>query len=106
MLDLNVNIAQAALGAEIDVPTVDGTTKLDIPAGTQPGKVFTLRGKGSPFLRSSGRGDQKVIVNVDVPTKLTADQRKLIRTTGDNTGHRSAPQEKSFVDMLKEVLGG
>ena len=48
LLDLNINIAQAALGAEVEVPTVDGPTKLTIPAGTQPGKVFTLRGKGSP----------------------------------------------------------
>jgi len=101
-----VNIAQAVLGAEIDVPTVDGPTKLTIPAGTQPGKVFTLRGKGSPFLRSSGRGDQMVIVNVEVPTKLTADQRKLMEQLATTLGTEVKPQEKSFMDLLKEVLGG
>jgi molecular chaperone DnaJ len=106
LLDLNVNIAQAVLGAEIDVPTVDGPTKLTIPAGTQPGKVFTLRGKGSPFLRSSGRGDQMVIVNVEVPTKLTADQRKLMEQLATTLGTEVKPQEKSFMDLLKEVLGG
>ena len=106
LLDLNVNIAQAVLGAEIEVPTVDGPTKLNIPAGTQPGKVFTMRGKGSPFLRSSGRGDQKIIVNVEVPTKLTTDQRKLMEELAVTLGTEVKPQEKSFLDLLKEVLGG
>lgn len=105
-LDLNVNIAQAVLGADIEVPTVDGPTKLTIPAGTQPGKVFTLRGKGSPFLRSSGRGDQKIIINVEVPTKLTAEQRKIMEQLAGTLGTEVKPQEKSFVDLLKEVLGG
>jgi molecular chaperone DnaJ len=106
LLDLNINIAQAVLGAEIEVPTVDGPSKLNIPAGTQPGKIFTLRGKGSPYLRSSGRGDQKVIVNVEVPTKLTADQRKLMEELASTLGTEVKPQEKSFLDLLKEVLGG
>jgi molecular chaperone DnaJ len=106
LLDLNVNIAQASLGADIEVPTVDGPTKLTIPAGTQPGKVFTLRGKGSPFLRSAGRGDQKVIVNVEVPSKLTPDQRKLMEDLAATLGTEVRPQEKSFLDILKEVLGG
>jgi molecular chaperone DnaJ len=106
LLDLNINIAQATLGAEIEVPTVDGPAKLNVPAGTQPGKVFTLRGKGSPFLRSSGRGDQMVIVNVEVPSKLSAEQRKLFEELAATLGTEVRPQEKSFVDKLKEVLGG
>ena len=106
LLDLNVNIAQAVLGAEVEVPTVDGKTKLNIPAGTQPGKVFTLRGKGSPFLRSTGRGDQLVIINVDVPTKLSPDQRKLFEQLAATLGTEVRPQEKSFLDILKDVLGG
>jgi molecular chaperone DnaJ len=106
MLDLNVNIAQAVLGADIEVPTVDGPAKLTIPPGTQPGKVFTLRGKGSPFLRSSGRGDQKIIVNLEVPTKLTAEQRKLMESLAATLGTEVKPQEKSFMDLLKDVLGG
>ena len=106
LLDLNVNIAQAVLGADIEVPTVDGPAKLTIPAGTQPGKVFTLRGKGSPFLRPRGRGDQKIIVNLEVPTKLTADQRKLMEELAATLGTEVKPQEKSFMDLLKDVLGG
>ena len=58
LLDLNINIAQATLGDEVDVPTVDGDAVLKIPAGTQPGKVIRMRGKGVPYLRSNGRGDQ------------------------------------------------
>lgn len=106
LLDLNINIAQASLGADVEVPTVDGPAKLTIPAGTQPGKVFTLRGKGSPYLRSSGRGDQMVIINVEVPTRLTPDQRKLFEGLAETLGTEVRPQEKSFLDLLKEVLGG
>jgi molecular chaperone DnaJ len=107
LLDLNINIAQATLGADIEVPTIDGTAKLTIPAGTQPGKVFTLRGKGSPSVRSNGsRGDQLVIVNVEVPSRLTPDQRKLFEQLAATLGTEVRPQEKSFVDILKEVLGG
>ncbi len=93
LLYLDINIAQAVLGAEIEVPTVDGKEKLEIPAGTQPGRVFTLRGKGVPRLRQGGRGDQQVIVNVEIPTRLTAEQRelfeKLARTLAPPPNHRA-----------------
>ncbi len=106
LLDLRVNIAQAALGAEIEVPTVDGPTRLKIPAGTQPGKVFPLRGKGVPHLRGSGRGDQMVIVTVEIPTHLTNDQRKLFEQLGAVLGKEAIAQERSFLDKLKEFLDG
>jgi molecular chaperone DnaJ len=106
LLDLNINIAQASLGAEIEVPTVDGPTKLNIPAGTQPGKVFTMRGKGSPILRSNNRGDQLVIVNVEIPSRLTEDQRQHLEALAASMGTEVRPQEKSFLDSLKEVFGG
>ena len=64
LLDLNINIAQATLGAEIKVPTLEGEEKLVIPAGTQPGKIFKLRNKGIPHLRGSGKGDQLIIINI------------------------------------------
>jgi molecular chaperone DnaJ len=105
-LDLNVNIAQAVLGAEIDVPTIDGTSKLNIPAGTQPGKVFTIKGKGVPHLRGVGRGDEMVVINLEVPTHLSSDQRKLFEQLAVTLGSDVRPQEKSFLDKLKEVLGG
>ena len=105
ILNLNINFAQAALGAEIEVPTVDGKSVLKVPAGTQPGKIFTLRGKGIPYLKSSGKGDQLVVINVEVPTKLEEEQRKLIEELAKTLGTEVKPADKSFLDVLKEVLG-
>jgi molecular chaperone DnaJ len=85
---------------------VDGNTKLTIPAGTQPGKIFSIKGKGVPHLRSSGRGDQLVIVNVEIPTRLSAEQRKLMEELAHLMGNEVKPQQKGFLDSLREVLGG
>lgn len=106
LLNLDINVTQAVLGAEIEVPTVDGPTKLSIPAGTQPGKTFTLKNKGVPHVRSTGRGDQIVVVNVAIPTKLSAEQRKMFEDLAHTLGSEVKPQERSFFDKLKEVLGG
>jgi molecular chaperone DnaJ len=105
-LNLDINVAQAVLGAEIEVPTLDGNEKLKIPAGTQPGKIFQIRGKGVPYLRRSGRGDQKVIVNVAIPSKLTKEQRELFEKLAESLGTTVKPQEKGFLDWLNEALGG
>ena len=105
LLDLNINIAQAALGADVEVPTVDGLTTLKIPAGTQPGKVITLKGKGVPRLRSSGRGDQMVIINIDIPTRLNTEQRQLFEKLAKTLGSEVHPQERGFLDWLKDTLG-
>ena len=105
-LDVNINIAQAALGADIEVPTLEGNVRLSIPSGTQSGKTFRLRNKGVPFLRSSGRGDQMVVVNVEVPTRLSKEQRDLFEQLAKTLGSDVLPQERSFLDRLKEVLGG
>jgi molecular chaperone DnaJ len=106
ILDLDVNIAQATLGAEVEIPTVDGKATLKIPPGTQPGKVLRMRGKGVPHLRSNGRGDQLVVVNVDIPTRLSNDQRQLFEQLAASLGSEARPQERSFLDWLKETLGG
>ena len=106
LLNLDINVAQAVLGAEVQVPTVDGEEKLKIPAGTQPGKVFTIRGKGVPYLRRKDRGNQLVIVNVAVPTKLTKEQRELFEKLAESLGTTVKPQEKGFLDWLNEALGG
>jgi len=106
LLDQPVNISQAVLGAEIEIPTVDGVEKMQVPAGTQPGKVFTLRGKGVPRVRQSGRGDQKVVVNVEIPTKLTAEQRALFEKLAQTLGTTPSPRQKGFFDWLNEALGG
>jgi molecular chaperone DnaJ len=106
LLNLDINVAQAALGAEIKVPTIDGDEKLHIPAGTQPGKVFHMRGKGVPHLRRSGRGDQLVIINVETPSKLTKEQKELFEKLAESLGTSVKPQEKGFLDWLNERLGG
>lgn len=112
ILDINVNIAQAALGDVIRVPTVDGDVELTIPAGTQTGKVFRLRGKGVPRLRSdgsnSGRGDQLVYVQVVVPTQLTEEQRALFEELGKTLGSEIQPQGngRGFFDRVMDFFAG
>jgi len=106
LLDLNINIAQATLGDEVDVPTVDGDALLKIPSGTQPGKVIRMRGKGVPYLRSNGRGDQMVIVNVSIPTSVDEEQERLFEELGKSLGTEVIPQERGFFDKLRDVLGG
>ena len=106
LLNLDINVAQATLGAEIEVPTLDGDEKLKIPSGTQPGRVFKLKGKGVPYLRRSGRGDQLVIVNVAIPEKLSKEQRELFEQLAASLGTKVKPQEKGFLDWLNEALGG
>ena len=106
LLDLNVNVAQATLGADVEVPTVDGPEKLRIPPGTQPGKVIRMRNRGVPFVRGGGRGDQLVIVNVEIPKHLSADQRRIFEELAKSLGSEVHPQERGFLDWLKEALGG
>lgn len=106
LLDLDINVAQAALGAEIDVPTLEGPMHLTIPAGTQPGRIFTLKGRGVPQVRGGGRGDQMVVVNVETPTRLSPEQHKLFEQLAQTLGSEVRPQERGFIDKLKEVLGG
>ena len=106
LLDLNVNVAQATLGAEVKVPTVDGEVVLKIPAGTQPGKIIRMRGKGVPHLRSSSRGDQLVIINVSIPEKIDEEERSLFEQLAEKMDSEVLPQERGFFDRLKNVLGG
>ena len=107
LLNLDINVAQATLGAEVDVPTLDGDEKLKIPAGTQPGKVFHVKGKGVPHLRRKDhRGDELVIVDVAIPTKLTKEQRELFEKLAATMGTTVKPKEKGFLDWLNETLGG
>ena len=106
LLNLDINVAQAILGAEVEVPTVDGNAKLKIPAGTQPGRVFTLKARGVPHLRKSGRGDQMVVINVDMPSKLTKEQRELFEKLAATLGTTVKPKEKGFLDWLNDALGG
>jgi molecular chaperone DnaJ len=106
MLDLEVNVAQATLGADVPVPTIDGDATLKIPSGTQPGKVLRMRGKGVPHLRGNGRGDQLVMVNVNVPKTLTTEQRQIFEDLAASLGSEVRPQERGFLDWLKETISG
>ncbi len=106
LLQLDVNVAQAALGDKIVVPTLDGEEEMAVPAGTQTGDTFRLRGKGVPYLQRNGRGDQVVLVHVLTPTKLNKRQKELLqelsRTLGKEVIHQP---EKGLLDKLKEALG-
>jgi molecular chaperone DnaJ len=106
LLDLEINVAQAALGDEVVIPLVDGEEKIAIPPGTQSGKVFRLRGRGVPHLRRSGRGDQLVIVQVAIPKTLTADQERLFKELARTLGKEIIPQrERGILSQLKDALG-
>jgi molecular chaperone DnaJ len=106
LLELPVNIVQAALGAEIEVPTLDGKTRLTVPAGTQHGAVFRLRGKGVPILRSTRRGDQLITVHVIVPEKLNDKQRKLLKELGETLGLESLGKDtRGLFEKLLDAVG-
>jgi molecular chaperone DnaJ len=113
LLDFKINVAQAVLGTTVEIPTVDGKEQLAIPAGTQSGKVFTLRGRGAPKLRSdgssAGRGDQHIVVQVVIPTKLTGEQRRLFEELARSLGNDAEPQKansKGFFERMAEFFGG
>lgn len=99
-----ISFPQAVLGAQIDVPTLEGKVKMRIPAGTQSGKVFRLRGKGIPVLGGYGKGDQLVKVIVEVPEKISKRQRQLITELAAEMGEEVHPQQKSFLDKLKSLF--
>ncbi len=103
--DVPISLSCAALGGEVEVPTLDGKVKLKIPEGSQPGKVLRLRGKGLPTLRSSARGDQLVRIVVEVPSKLSQRQRQLLEEFQAESGSESLPLTSSFLNKLREWFG-
>jgi len=106
LLQLDVNVAQAALGAKFKVPTLDGDEELVIPAGTQSGEVFKIRGKGVPHLQRNGRGDQLVMVHVLTPTKLSQQQKDLLAELSKTLGKEAVHQpEKGLFERVKEAIG-
>ena len=106
VLEMPLNLARATLGGKVKVPTLDGDTELDIPAGTQTGDTFRLRGKGVPYLQRNSRGDQLVLVRVVIPTKLTPRQKELFKELADTMCDEDCQQpQKSLFDKIKEALG-
>jgi molecular chaperone DnaJ len=103
---LPIGFTQAALGAQVEAPTLTGTTPLKIPAGTQHGAVFRLAGKGLPNLRNGRRGDQVVQVLIEIPKKLSRDQKDLLRKFAATEDHDVLPESKGFFERVKEYLTG
>jgi len=105
ILELNVNVAQAALGDKVIIPTLDGDETISIPTGTQTGRIFRLRGRGVPHLRRGGRGDLLIVIQVVVPTELNERQRELFQELGKTLGKELIPQgERGFLDRVKDLF--
>ena len=103
--EVPVSFASAALGGELEVPTLEGRATVKIPQGTQGGTVFKLRARGMPILNSSQRGDLMVRVMVEVPTHLNAEQRRKLSEFAELMGEDNAPLRKSFLQKAKEFFG-
>jgi molecular chaperone DnaJ len=103
--EIPITFTQAALGTEMEVPTLDGKVKYTIPEGTQTSTVFRLRNKGIPYLRGSGRGDLYVKINVEVPKKLSEKQKEILREFADVSGDEFHENRKSFFNKMKDVFG-
>ena len=102
LCEVPITYAQAVLGAEIEVPTLDGKVKYTVPEGTQTGTVFRLRGKGIPVLNAKTRGDQFVRVNIEVPKNLTQKQKDLLKNFAESLGESAHQERKSFFDKIKK----
>lgn len=99
-----ITFTNAALGGEVDVPTLDGKGKLRVPAGTQPGTVLRIKGKGIPRRSGLGRGDQRVEVAIEVPTQLTARQQSLLEELQRELGEEVQPQRRTFMSKLRDLF--
>jgi molecular chaperone DnaJ len=97
-------MARAALGTTVEIPTLEGPHELHIPAGTQSGEVITLRGKGVPHVRGSGRGDLHVRVTVQTPTNLTAEQKRLLRELAATFGDEADGEDRGIFSKIKDVF--
>ncbi|MGP1272626.1 MAG: molecular chaperone DnaJ [Phycisphaerales bacterium] len=106
LLEMPIGFSQAALGAEITVPTLEGSHELKVPAGTQHGSMFRVSGQGLPNLRSGRRGDLVVLVKVEIPKKLTKQQEKLLREFAETEDRRVLPESHGFMDRIRDFLGG
>jgi molecular chaperone DnaJ len=100
---MSITFPQAVMGAEIEVPTLEGTANLKIPAGTQSGKSFHMRGKGIPRLGGHGKGDEVVVVNIEVPKQVTPRQRELLEEFAQISSDKAS---RTFKDKLKDIFSG
>ncbi|MGZ3713668.1 MAG: DnaJ C-terminal domain-containing protein, partial [Bdellovibrionota bacterium] len=105
LCDIPVSIAQAAIGAELEAPSLDGKVKVKIPSGTQSHQTLRLKGKGIPRLGGYGRGDQLLRILVETPTKLSQKQKDLLLELEKSFGVESQPLTKSFLGKVKDLFG-
>ena len=104
LCDYPISFVQATLGAEVQVPTIDGKVSYNIPEGTQSGMVFRLKGKGVQRLNSTQRGDQYVTIKVEIPKGLSESQKAILRQFDENVDPSKYKQRKSFFEKMKEFL--
>ena len=104
ILEMPISFVQAALGATLTVPTVDGKVQYDLPEGTQTGTVFRLRGSGVPSVNGRGRGDQYVKVNVEIPRNLNHEQKELLRKFDEVTGDSCYSERGGFFKKMKDLF--
>jgi molecular chaperone DnaJ len=102
--DLPLSFAQVCLGADVEVPVLGGTAKLEVPAGAQPNQMLRLRGKGMPRLRERGRGDICYRVVLEIPAKLNAKQREALEQFEAASKGQRGPLMQAFVDRMKKLL--
>lgn len=105
LCEVPITFPQAALGAEVEVPTLNGSADLSVPAGTQSGEVFRLRKRGLPNVRTGRKGDLLVRVTVEVPKRLTAREKELLRELATLERTEVTPRRKGFLERLKEYVG-
>ena len=106
--DLFVNFADAALGTQVEVPTIGGKVKIKVPAGTQSGKIFRLKGKGLPSVQAYGRGDQLIHVNIWTPKKLSDEEKKILEKLKSSANFQPKPgkSDKGFFERMKDYFQG
>ena len=104
LVDIPISFSQAALGASVEVPTIDGETELEIPRGSDSGEIFRLRGHGLPSLHNGRKGDLHVRVNIEVPSKLSPKQEELLRSFAETENIQVRPKKRGLFDKFKEWL--
>lgn len=103
-IEIPITFVQAALGATIRVPTLDGVVEYDIPEGTQTGTIFKLRNKGVPYIRGKNRGDQYVTVEIEVPKNMSSKQKEILREFDASSSDKDYKKQRTWFDKMKEFL--
>jgi len=101
MVVVPITYSQATLGGQVEIPTLEGTDTMEVPPGTQTGREFRISGKGVPHLRGRGRGDLRIVVYIETPTKVSKEQEELLRRLAELEGAKITPKKKGFFSRNK-----